>query len=315
MDRQAGRQPANIPFAGRRHSGGGVRSFASNDTPRFMAALLLAVATCGVPACAQIASGAAAGIPFGPWRLPDSLFRAPFTGTVLALHPGDATARLDAARRAHMRVFIILERSRRNHQNADKSFSLAQWKNEIRAFSGVDFAPYVADGTVIGHMLIDEPHDPTNWNGAPIPFATIDSAAAFSKELWPTLPTGVTSPPTFLGDGSLRSLDWSYAQYRPNKGDLGTWLASQAEAARRSGLGFVLSINVREGNGRGAPLTADQLRRFGLAMAAESDACALTMWKFDAEDSDYFQRPDIQAAVGAIAAAAAAHPSRSCSRR
>jgi len=282
--------------------------------------MLLLVATGGDRVGAQRgaragATTAAPGIPFGPWRLPDSMFHAPFTGTVLALRPGDAVARLDAARRAGMRVFVILEQSRRKHQNPDKSFALAAWKREIETFRGIDFAPYVADGTLLGHMLIDEPHDPTNWNGAPIPYAVIDSAAAFSKSLWPTLPTGVTSPPTFLQGARWSALDWSFAQYRPNKGDIVPWLAREAEAARRSGLGFVLSLNIRDGNGRGEPLSAEQLRRFGLAIAAEPGACALTLWKYDADANEYFERPDMRAAFATVAAAAAAHAARPCRRR
>lgn len=292
-----------------------MRTPASCTWSRFLAAILIAAVVRVAPACAQANGGEAGGIPFGPWRLPDSLFRAPYTGTVLALRPANAIARLDAARRAHIRVIIILERSRRYHQNRDKSFALGLWKREIEEFRGLDFDSYVADGTVLGHILIDEPHDPTNWNGAPVPYAVIDSAAAFSKSIWPMLPTGVTSPPTFLAEGTWTSLDWSFAQYRPNKGDLGSWLASQADAARRSGLGFILSINVRDGNGRNAPLTSDQLRRFGLAMAAEPDACALTMWKYDDGDPAFFQANDVQAAIAAVAAAASAHPARNCRRR
>ena len=281
-----------------------------------MAAALLAVAASDRPASAQAhGSPTPAGLPFGPWRLPDSLFHAPFTGTILALDTDDALARLEAARQAHMRVFIILEEARRRHQNPDKSFALSKWKREIERFRGTDFAPYVADGTLLGHLLIDEPHDPTNWNGSPIPYAVIDSAAAFSKSLWPTLPVGVASPTTFLANARWSALDWSFAQYRPNKGDLAPWLARQVAAARRSGLALVLSINVLDGNGRDAPLDADQLRRFGLAMTGVDDACALTMWRYDVKDPSYFQRPDIGAAVAAIGVAAAGHPARSCRRR
>jgi hypothetical protein len=257
----------------------------------------------------------ASGLPFGPWRLPDSLFRAPYTATVLALRPHDAVARLDAARAARLKVFVILERSRRHHQNADKSFSLPTWKSEIARFRGVDFGPYVADGTVLGHKLIDEPHDPSNWSGEPIPYATIDSAAAFSKSLWPTLPAGVSSPPTFLAGARWGYLDWGFAQYRPKKGELRAWLAREVAASRRSGLGLVLSMNVLDGNGTAQPMSAEELRRFGLALAAEPSACALTMWKYDEGDPRYFQQPAVRRAVDAIAHAAAARAAPPCRRR
>ncbi len=305
--------------AGRRPSHHQVPFDTTNDAARFLAGLLLlgGLALRPAPASAQarVATGAGPGVPFGPWRLPDSLFHAPFTATVLALRPGDAIARLDAARRAHIQVFIILERSRRNHQRADKSFDLVAWKREIVAFRGVDFSSYVADGTVLGHILIDEPHDPTNWNGAPVPYAIIDSAAAFSKSLWPTLPVGVTSPPTFLAQAPLPSIDWSFAQYRPNKGEINAWLAMQRSAAERSGLALVLSINVLDANGHDAPLAASELQRIGVAMSAEPGLCALTMWKYDDRRPEYFERADVQRAVAAIAAVASTGSARSCRRR
>lgn len=278
-------------------------------------AVAVPTATASAQAARTRAAGVARGMPFGPWRLPDSLFRAPYTATVLALHPHDAIARLEAARRARLKVIVILERSRRHHQNPDKSFSLPTWKKEIERFRGVDFAPYVADGTLLGHKLIDEPHDPSNWSGSPVPYSTIEAAAAFSKALWPTLATGVSSPPTFLADARWTHLDWGFAQYRPKKGEIGAWLANEVEASRRSGLGLVLSLNVLDGNGANRPMSAEELRRFGLVLAAEPGACALTMWKYDDEDPSYFERPDVLLAVDAIAHAAAARAARPCARR
>jgi hypothetical protein len=129
------------------------------------------------------------------------------------------------------------------------------------------------------------------------------------------LPVGVTSPPTFLAGARWHWLDWGFAQYRPNKGPLADWLARQAAAAAQTGLGLVVSINVLDGNGRNAPLTAEQLREFGTALAAAPGACALTMWKYDVKDPSYFQRQDIAVAAREIARVAAAHPARACSRR
>jgi hypothetical protein len=263
---------------------------------------------------AELPPSSATGLPFGPWHLPDSLLRGPFSGSVLALHPYDAMERLEAARRAHFRVFVILDRSRVRHQNPDKSFNLQLWEQEVERFAGMDFGSYVKDGTILGHLLIDEPHDPTNWNGKPVPYAVIDSAAAYSKRLWPTLPAGVAAPPSFLKDGSWRSLDFGFAQYKPKKGDVSPWLAREVQDARASRLALVVSLNVLDGGGRGVPLTGAELRTYGSALAAEPYACALTMWKYDIKDPSYFRRPDVLAAVDAVARVAAEHRATSCGR-
>jgi len=260
----------------------------------------------------------AGSLPFGPWHLPNEMFHQPFTGTVLALHPNDALPRLEAARRAHMRVFIILDRSRRFHQNPDKSFNLQLWQQEIARFEGIDFAPFVTDGTLLGHMMIDEPHDPTNWNGKPMPYATVDSAAAFSKNLWPTVPAGVNGPPTWLegaGPGAWKYLDWGFAQWRPKKGDPRAYVAREVEAAKRLGLGLVLSINTLGGSALNGPITAEDLLRGGSVLAGDSYGCALLMWKYDVKEPSYYQRPDVLDAVRAISETAASHPPGSCRRR
>ena len=68
-------------------------------------------------------------------------------------------------------TLLRLVRGREMFQNPDSSFSLALWKQEVARYVGIDFSSYVADGTLIGHSLIDEPEDPTNWGGQAVPFA------------------------------------------------------------------------------------------------------------------------------------------------
>jgi hypothetical protein len=281
---------------------------------RFVRSIIVA-ALCAAQAPTPPAA-AERGLPFGPWHLPDDQFRAPFTGTVRGPRPNDVLATLEAARRARFHVVLRLVRGRKGFSNPDGSFNLALWQREVDRFRGIDFAPYVRDGTLLGHFLFDEPHDPTNWNGRPVPYAVIESAAVYSKRLWPTLPTGVGAPAAFLkAGGPWPDLDFTETQYRPKKGDLVRWQAEEVAAAREAALGLVLSINVLDGNGRGAPLSGDQLRAIGLALAGEPAACALLMWKYDKDDPSYFARSDVRAAVDTIARAAAARGAPPCARR
>jgi hypothetical protein len=272
--------------------------------------------------CAAVVVGARTqsleprGLPFGPWHLPDDSFHTPFSGAIRGAHPDDVMATLEAARRAGFRVIVRLDRGRKRFSNADGSFNLALWKKEIDRYHGIDFAPYVKDGTLLGHFLFDEPDDPTNWNGHPVPYAVIESTAAYSKRLWPTLPTGVGASAVFLqGGGRWTDLDFTETQYRPKKGDVRQWLATQVAAARAAHLGLALSINVLDGNGRGQPLSGAQLRTFGLVLAEEPSACGLFMWKYDEHDPKYFQRQEVRAAAADIGRVTAGRRAQPCTRQ
>jgi hypothetical protein len=64
-------------------------------------------------------------------------------------------------------------------------FDLGKWKARVDRFKGINFASYVNDGTFVGHFLMDEPNDPANWSGRPVPASTVEEMAKHSKQLWP----------------------------------------------------------------------------------------------------------------------------------
>jgi hypothetical protein len=260
---------------------------------------IIAAVRGGAPAPAGLRAG---GAPFGPFHLMPDQFGAPFSLVMAGLRtPEDAARVLDAARAKGMRVLIHLTRGRREFQNEDKSFSLDRFTRAMERFRGVDFSPWVKDGTLLGHMLFDEPHDPTNWDGKPVPFATIDAAAAASKRLWPDLPAAVGSPGRFLRDGvPYRRLDFSYAQYTVRRGDFGAWLREELAASQKAGLKPLLGLNVLGGGGPDQPLTAAQLREFGCALVREPACRGVLFWKWD---ESYFSRADIGEAIETVARA------------
>lgn len=250
------------------------------------------------------------GLAFGPFHLPDTLFAKPFTGVLRASTPANLLATLKAARKKHLRVVLKLANDSKYYSNPDSTFSLALWKQIIDGYRGIDFRSYVADGTIIGHFLIDEPRDSTNWGGVPVSYADIDAAAAYSKSIWPAMPTGSGSPADDMEAGApYTSLDFAFSQYRDKKGDLATWLTGQTAAARRAGLGILLSINILDGNVDNSSYSAAQLSAVGATLAAEPYACGLTMWKYD---SAYFADAAIRSAMASIAKVANARPRHRC---
>jgi hypothetical protein len=110
-----------------------------------------------------------------------------------------------------------------------------------------------------------------------------------------------------------KSLDFAFAQYTERRGDdVKAWLDEQVGTAHQSGLALTLSLNVLHGN-NGRAVTAEQLRSWGLLLAAEPYACALLMWKYDDEDDGaYFREPAIVEAVAAISQAARERQAPEC---
>lgn len=284
---------------------------------------------------------------FGPYHIDQSLFNAPFTGALRELKPTDGIAMLDAARQAGFRLIITPVSGRSKFQDpVTGRFRLDLWKLQLDRFMSMDFRPYIADGTIIGIYLIDEPMDPTNWvnkndcmtdgntptclldaqgdtirdPGEPVSYADIDAAAAYAERYFPGVPMGVGSRPSQLLPGApFQNLDFGLAQYTTNKkdsqGNLLTadqFVAYEVAAARQARLGLQLSINVIAGNS-GAAVLPSQLRSWGTIMANEPYACALTMWKWDAADkgtalyNSYWTDLTNLAALRDVAAVAARH--------
>jgi hypothetical protein len=284
--------------------------------PLLIAALLVAALPAGPQA-------AGVGIPFGPQHLPPGSLDATYTGTMWIVQPSTVISQLDAARRARARVILNLSTTK-GSQAPDGSFSLELWKQRIDRFRDINFESYIADGTLLGHYVMDEPHSATNWNGRAVPFADIEAAARYSKMLWPSMTTFVRTHPEFLEGASFRwsHVDAAWAQYTARRGDAGIYLKRQVATARSLGLGLVVGLNLLNGGTAesGIPgfhkgkwaMSAGQIRSLGRVLAAEPYACAFSMWKYDRADPSYLQRADIKAALAEVAKIAANRPRTSC---
>jgi hypothetical protein len=265
------------------------------------------------------------GIPFGMYHLAITEFRPPFTGMVLnGSDPADVMQVLEAARKAKVRVVLNMFVSPRQVKNPDGSFNLERWKQRIDRFATVDLEPYIADGTLIGNYLLDEPNSRKKWNNEQVPYADIEAAAQHSKRLWPGLPTLVRVDPIFLGKAPFKwvYLDAAWAQYAARRGKVEQYVARNVAAAKRAGLGLVLGLNVLDG-GAGASgrrgtkskywaMSAEEVLRYGSVLAREPGGCALLLWKYDRTDTSYFAQPDIQAALSQLGRLAADRPRGSC---
>ena len=260
------------------------------------------------------------GTPFGVFHLPMSMYGATYSASLVntASSTGSLLPYLEAARRSGMRVAVSFVGAEDNYKNQNGTFSLEKWKKRVDAYRGIDFSSYVADGTIIGHYILDEPHDPSNWAGQTVSHATIDEMARYSKSIWPAMPTIIRGWPAYLKGYRYQYLDAAWAQYSDRFGSISGFISDNVRDAKASGLALVVGLNQLAGGGKQGltgfvtgkhAMTAPELESWGQALLNEPYACAFLNWAYD---SRYMSRSDIKQAMSSLAQTAQSRPSTSC---
>jgi hypothetical protein len=258
------------------------------------------------------------GIPFGPAHTPTNRF-ADFSGTIYtATNPDQLLADLELARRANTRFFINFTGNEQFNRDSN-GFSFTRWKQRVDRYLGVDLTPYINDGTILGHFILDEPSDRTNWNGHQVPHTEIEAMAAYSKQVWPSMVTMIRANTDYLVGHQYPHLDAVRIQYVHRFGPIADYLATNAQAAKSLGVAVVGGLNVLNGGSptSGIPgrkegknaMSADEIRSFGGTFLLEPNLCAFIMYEYD---STYFSRSDIRAAMSDLNQQARTLPNRAC---
>jgi hypothetical protein len=276
------------------------------------------------PAEPQPSTGTARpGIPFGTFDLPYELLGSFHTGSQRTPDEKSILKSLSMARARGAGVLIFLGGSNERDILSGGKFSLSKWKAMVDRFKRFDLSSYVADGTILGHYLIDEPDHPSRWGRGGLSQATVEEMARYSKQLWPGMTTVVKAAPSWLASGSTDydHLDAGWAQYVSKTGDAAGFVAAEADAAKRIGIGLIVSINVINGGDgssriRGSRsgvynMSADELRSHGTALLDQEYACAFLMERYD---SRYFGRSDVKEVMADLSQKAKDHAKVSCSQ-
>jgi hypothetical protein len=269
-------------------------------------------------------TGMAPGIAFGPINIPTSIFSSVYTGTLVGgvIDPTNVLTYLAAARAKGGRVVLKLCRGRDDFvKNADGTFSFTKWKALIDRYKSVNLAPYISDGTILGHYMIDEPHRTARWGGKIIPQSTLEAMAKYSKQIWPGMTTFVRVAPSWLAGVSTTYtyLDAGWLQYESWMGNIGTKISTEVAAAKKKGLGLVVGMNVLDG-GNGSSkiagwtrgkyaMSATEVRTYGTALLNQTYSCGFLSWM---HDTVYFGRSDIRSAMADLSTKARAHVKTSC---
>jgi hypothetical protein len=270
-------------------------------------------------------SSALPGIAFGSFNMMPAYLTSVHSGSVLGGGVDDRNilAILAEARTKGARFVIKMVNGRDSFvKNPDGTFSFTRWKALVDRFRNLNLGPYIADGTLLGHYLIDEPHMARKWGGRIIPQTTIEAMAQYSKLIWPTMTTFVRTTPSWLATSPITYtyLDAAWAQYAHGKGDVTRYVTSEASIARSKHLGLIVGINVFAGGdgSSGIPtpgysgsyaMSAAEIRRNATALLNESYACGFYMWMHDVS---YYGRADTRAAMADMSLRARAHVKTSC---
>lgn len=241
-------------------------------------------------------------------------------------HPQSALSTLlPDARAAGVKVTLRLTGDH-IHYSRRGDFNLAAWKAMLAPWAGSGVQEYIDDGTLVGHMMLDDIH---NFKGDDPTAAELDEMARYSKSILPGLMTYVRENATELPvpeSGRYEHVDACVNQYRALDGDVVEYNRVEAARAAELGLGVINGLNIANGGdgssgqpgwqkGRWA-MSAEEIRTYGEVLAKEPSAAMFLNWEYDAEErwsdgsrgADYFDQPELHAALWEVRELVAIHP-------
>jgi hypothetical protein len=257
----------------------------------------------------SLATGFRGGIPFGTFALPTSWFGSRYNGAMRNIGPSYLRSELAAIKARGGKVVLMLAGNPRYYKDGSGHFSLDRWKQRVSRFRGVNFDSYIKDGTIIGHYMIDEPNDPTNWNGRQVSASMVDEMGRYSKQLWPTMPTVVRTHPDYFGSNP-RYVDAAWAQYLYRRGNVNDYIRKNVSDAQRRGLALIVGMNVIHGGSpNGTKMSASEVKSWGSALLGSSYPCAFISWQYN---SGYLNTSSIRDAMTYLRNKAENRGAKSC---
>jgi hypothetical protein len=306
--------------------------------------------TSGVKVTNPLGDGSLTGIPFGPWaawegtRLKSNT--GVFTGSIGSVNPDNILAKIAAAKSNQVKLIITMTGGAHGNYMSTidgvYKFDLAKWKARMNAFNTAEVktavAAAVADGTIIGNSVMDEPHvtgggvDGNSWGpSGTMTKVLVDQLCGYVKSIFPNLPAGVVHRhDVFEPANSYRVCDFLVSQYSVRFGSATAFRDGGLAMARRDGMAIAFSMNIINGgtedrdgtwdcagpgsNGMGQKepkcrMTAEEVRNNGLILGPAG--CALTLWQYD---SDFMSRAANQQAFQDLATRLATARARPCKR-
>lgn len=276
------------------------------------------------------------GLPFGTAELWGDSARirwgpAPFNASYNYNDPAWLVEELDVARRKNLRLILNMAGGKHERYKTNGKFDPSKWRAQMDRYNTPEIkkavAAAVADGTILLNSIMDEPSIKP-WGGV-MTKARLDEMATYAKNMFPTLPMGVSVRYDWRPEERFRVVDAIVTQYGWNKGSITQYRDGALAVARRDGMAVVFAINVINGgendwrtgacpvsrtggHGSYAPacrMTAGQVREWGMFLGPAG--CGLSVWRFE---PDFINQPANLQALKDIAEKLADIPPRPCRR-
>jgi len=260
----------------------------------------------------ELATSFAGGIPIGTFDQPTSEFGSRYNGAQRIIATSYIVNELSTIRSRGGKVVLLLAGSQPHYLNSDGTFSLSKWKARVAQYRNINLSAFINDGTIIAHYLIDEPYDPKNFGGKPVPGATLEEMAKYSKSIWPSMKTVVRAEPYLIKwSGTYHALDAAWAQYLARKGNVNDYIQKNVSTAKQMGLGLVVGLNLpKGGTPDGTWMTPSQVQSFGSALLSSDYSCAFISWEYN---STKLNTTAMRDAMSQLRRKAQSRASRSCS--
>jgi hypothetical protein len=249
----------------------------------------------------------AGGIPIGVANQPTTVYGSRYNGASRNIYPAYLLGELRDIKSRGGKVILSFAGNERYFKDASGHFSFDKWKQRINRFKGVNFSSYITDGTIVGHYIIDEPNDPTNWNGRPISPSQVEQMAQYSKQIWPGLATIARADASYFSNAHY--LDAAWAQYVYRKGSPDDYLRRNVSAAQSRGLQLVTGMNILKGGVGGGKMTASQVKSWGSTLLSNSYPCAFISWQYN---DSYLSTSSMKDAMDALRNKAESHSRKAC---
>jgi hypothetical protein len=289
------------------------------------------------------------GVPFGIYDLWASGTTtrtsgvAAYTSSHDYVAPGDLVSHIAEARVGGIHVLMAMTGGSHDRYKTAGVFDLAKWQGAMDAYNTPSIqdavAEGVADGTVIGNAVMDEPQqsdrasaDPSkSWGPAgTMTKARVDGLCGYVKAIFPTLPVGVGhDPAAFEPDSSYRVCEFLLAQLADRKGSVTAWRDVGLALTARDGMAIIFSMNLLNGGAQdktgawdcpgtgglgtrepNCRMTPEQVRDWGKVLGRAG--CALLSWRYDAA---FLAKPENQSAISDVAITLSSLPRTRCTTR
>jgi hypothetical protein len=259
---------------------------------------------------------------FGPY----DMYRGPgsaegFTAGHSYADPQGLVSLLKKLRTNKQRAFLALTGGSHDQYITFGRFDMVKWKAGLARYDTpvlkAALQEGVADGTILGYNMIDEPPHPS-WGGV-LTKATVDAMATYCKSLFPFLPCGAAVDHRWRPAERYRVLDFMMAQTWMERIGPEEFRDSAVAVAKQNGVALVLSINLFgerqtpgcERRGNQCWMRPADVREWGRIFLSEPSACAVTLWRYEA---GMWSRPEYQAQFSDLSNVAKQRVAKPCRR-